>query len=160
SGPAVRTADLPAGPVTGRDRPRRGCPGRRSAPTMSTQRSGSDAQDALPDEGVGGFPPVEDVLIESGPPGGVEPTPGLPPGLDDEAEPDGSEVEQEEGEELPELDLTLPCIDDRERALPVRQGDLTRLLLAEPGLRPDDRARLAQLGRILGALFHSEFYEN
>ena len=58
----------------------------------------------------------------------------------------------------PALDLTLPSIDDRERALPVRQGDLTRLLLAEPGVTDEDRGRLTKLGHILGAIFHSECY--
>jgi uncharacterized protein DUF3754 len=49
-------------------------------------------------------------------------------------------------------------IDSRERALPVRQGDLTRLLLAEAGLSDEDRDGLARLGSLLGANFHSEFY--
>jgi hypothetical protein len=53
----------------------------------------------------------------------------------------------------------LPCIDNRERALPIRQGDLTRLLLAQPGLTEIDRSRLEAFGKILGAVFHSEFYE-
>jgi hypothetical protein len=57
------------------------------------------------------------------------------------------------------LDLQLPGLDNRERALPIRQGDLTRLLLAEPGLSDDDRNRLAEFGKLLGATFHSEFYE-
>jgi hypothetical protein len=57
------------------------------------------------------------------------------------------------------LDFGLPGVDDRERALPVRQGDLNRLLLAEPGLSDDDREQLKQLGRLLGAWFHGDFYE-
>ena len=59
----------------------------------------------------------------------------------------------------PGLEFHLEGIDNRERALPIRQGDLTRLLLAEPGLSQGDRDRLAAFGRILGATFHSEFYE-
>ncbi len=54
--------------------------------------------------------------------------------------------------------LRLPGIDNRERALPIRQGDLSRLLLAEPGLSDEDRKLLDEFGRILGATFHSEFY--
>jgi hypothetical protein len=53
----------------------------------------------------------------------------------------------------------LSCIDNRERALPIRQGDLTRLLLAEPGLSPDEREKLEALGKFLGATYHSEFYD-
>jgi hypothetical protein len=58
-----------------------------------------------------------------------------------------------------DLDFQLPGLDNRERALPVRQGDLNRLLLAEPGLTEHDRSRLAAFGQILGATFHSEFYD-
>src|SRR5580693_8061358 len=61
--------------------------------------------------------------------------------------------------EPPEIDLQFPTIDSRERALPVRQGDLTRLLLAEPGLSNEERQGLARLGALLGANFHSEFYD-
>jgi len=57
------------------------------------------------------------------------------------------------------LEFHLEGIDNRERALPVRQGDLNRLLLAEPGLSQGDRDHLAAFGRILGATFHDEFYE-
>ena len=53
----------------------------------------------------------------------------------------------------------MPGIENRERALPIRQDDLTRLLLAEPGLTPDDRALLGKLGRRLGVSFHNEFYD-
>ncbi len=52
----------------------------------------------------------------------------------------------------------LDCIDDRERALPVRQGDLTRLLLAEPGVSEVDREKLSEFGRLLAAAFHSKFF--
>jgi hypothetical protein len=54
--------------------------------------------------------------------------------------------------------LRLPGIDNRERALPIRQGDLSRLLLAEPGLTDEERTLLEEFGRILGATFHSEFF--
>lgn len=53
----------------------------------------------------------------------------------------------------------LTRVDLRERALPIRQGDLTRLLLAEPGLSPEDHDLLAAFGKFLGATFHSEFYD-
>ncbi len=56
-------------------------------------------------------------------------------------------------------DFRLEGLDERERALPVRQGDLTRLLLAEIGSSEEDRAKLAEFGRLLGAMFHGEFFE-
>ena len=55
--------------------------------------------------------------------------------------------------------LCLPCIDVRDRALPIRPGDLTRLLMAQPELSDDDREMLGKFGPLLGAVFHSEFYE-
>jgi len=58
----------------------------------------------------------------------------------------------------PAFEFQLPGIDNRERSLPIRQGDLTRMLLAEPGLSPRERERLAAFGEILGSTFHSEFY--
>ena len=60
---------------------------------------------------------------------------------------------------LPVIGFHLEGVDDRDRALPVRQGDLTRMLLAEPGLVQDDREKLEQFGRLLGAMFHAEFYQ-
>ncbi len=54
--------------------------------------------------------------------------------------------------------LDLPAADLREKALPIRPGDLTRLLVAQPGLAADDRKRLARFGPRLGAHFHQEFY--
>ena len=54
--------------------------------------------------------------------------------------------------------LSLDCIDDRERSLPVRQGDLTRLLLAEAGVSAEDQEKLDEFGRLLGATFHSKFF--
>jgi hypothetical protein len=59
----------------------------------------------------------------------------------------------------PVFDFQLPGIDNRERALPIRQGDLTRMLLAEPELNAGDRCQLEALGKILSATFHSEFFE-
>ena len=47
--------------------------------------------------------------------------------------------------------LCLPCIDVRERALPIRPGDLTRLLMAQPDLSDEDRERLGKFGPLLGA---------
>ncbi len=55
--------------------------------------------------------------------------------------------------------LRLPDIDVREKALPIRPGDLTRLLIAQPDLSEDDRRKLGLLGPLLGAVFHSQFYE-
>ena len=55
--------------------------------------------------------------------------------------------------------LTLPNIDSRERALPIRPGDLTRLLMAQPELTDDEREKLGKFGPLLGAVFHSDFYE-
>jgi hypothetical protein len=49
--------------------------------------------------------------------------------------------------------------DLREKALPIRPGDLTRLLLAQPGLDEEDRRQLALLGPKLGSYFHNEFYQ-
>ncbi len=64
-------------------------------------------------------------------------------------------------ESAPELERVfgLPGIDNRERALPIRQADLNRLLLGECGLSSEERDLLAAFGRFLGATFHSEFYE-
>ena len=54
--------------------------------------------------------------------------------------------------------LSLPNIDVRERALPIRPGDLTRLLIAQPDLSAEDRDLLGKLGALLGAIFHTELY--
>jgi hypothetical protein len=59
----------------------------------------------------------------------------------------------------PKTEYQLPGLDLRERALPVRQADLTRMLLREPGLSDGDREKLAQFGRLLGATFHAEFHD-
>ncbi len=77
---------------------------------------------------------------------------------DDEASGLDEECSQDSAEQ-PLLAFELPGIDNRERSLPIRQGDLTRLLLAEPGLSDRERERLVAFGNILGATFHSEFYE-
>ena len=55
-------------------------------------------------------------------------------------------------------ELSLPTIDLRDRALPVRPGDLTRLLLAQPDLSEAEREQLRKFAALLGAIFHSEFY--
>ena len=54
--------------------------------------------------------------------------------------------------------LSLPMIDSRERALPIRPGDLTRLLMAQPDLTAEEREKLGRLGPLLGAVFHNEFF--
>lgn len=56
-------------------------------------------------------------------------------------------------------ELGLDTVDLRDRALPVRQGDLTRLLVAQPDLSDQERVLLRKFGVLLGAMFHSEFYE-
>ena len=58
----------------------------------------------------------------------------------------------------PVLDFCLEGTGNRERALPFRQGDLTRLLINEPGLTAEDRLQLAEFGRFLAATFHAEFH--
>ena len=55
--------------------------------------------------------------------------------------------------------LRLPCIDNRDRALPIRPGDLARLLIAQPELSDEDRDRVDKLCTLLGAVFHHEFFE-
>jgi hypothetical protein len=74
------------------------------------------------------------------------------------------QVPELEGVELP-VDappigdtLELAGIDDREKALPIRPGDLTRLLLAQPGLNGEEYKLLACFGPRLGSYFHNEFY--
>ncbi len=65
------------------------------------------------------------------------------------------------GNDLPPIlgdPLSLPSIAVQERALPIRPGDLTRLLKAQPGLDAEARKHLGQFAQILGAIFHSEFY--
>jgi hypothetical protein len=73
-------------------------------------------------------------------------------------------LESEADEDLvldlePVLDFQLSGIDNRERALPIRQGDLTRMLIAEPDLSVEDRRQIEAFGKILSATFHSEFFD-
>ena len=58
-----------------------------------------------------------------------------------------------------ERSFEIRSIDVREKALPIRPGDLTRLLLGQPGLTAEEQENLGRLGPLLGAVFHSEFYE-
>jgi hypothetical protein len=85
-----------------------------------------------------------------------------------EGSPPGSEIESlleavaaEDGvhEIAPEPVFELPGLDNRERALPIRQADLTRMLLADPDLSESDGRRLTAFGDILSATFHNEFFE-
>ncbi|MDB5352950.1 MAG: hypothetical protein JWN86_4197 [Planctomycetota bacterium] len=46
-----------------------------------------------------------------------------------------------------------------ERAIPIRPSDLVRNLAADPGLSPGERTRFLQFARILGAVFHYEYYD-
>lgn len=112
---------------------------------MAIHPPSSNPDPTLPDEGIGGpDPEVEDLASAFG------------PDLDELSE---DEPRAEGDGRDPAIDFSLAGVDNRERALPVRQGDLTRLLLAEPGLSEDDREKLDQFGKFLGATFHSEFYE-
>ena len=103
--------------------------------TMPARHSEPPCNPPLPEDGTGGSAPAEPSQTAT-----AAPAP-------------------EQTSHFPTIEFHLDGNDNRERALPVRQGDLTRLLVAEPGLTSDERARLAQFGRILGAVFHSEFYE-
>ena len=70
-------------------------------------------------------------------------------------------------EPMPGLDLaiTAPSFDvsedsdATERAIPIRTSDLIRALAADPSLSPPDRARFLQFCKILGAVFHYEYYD-
>ena len=57
------------------------------------------------------------------------------------------------------LEFHLGTADNRERALPLRPGDLTRLLLSEPTLTDVQRQNLSDLCKIVASTFHSEFYQ-
>ncbi len=54
--------------------------------------------------------------------------------------------------------LSLPNFDSRERALPIRPGDLNRLLMAQPDLTETERDQILKFGSLLGSVFHSEFF--
>jgi hypothetical protein len=54
--------------------------------------------------------------------------------------------------------LPLPTLSARERSIPIRPGDLTRLLLAEPGLSAEERTGLSQLLKLIGSVYHYQFY--
>ena len=54
--------------------------------------------------------------------------------------------------------LELAGLDLREKALPIRPADLTRLLVGQPGLSDDDRRLFGRLCTRLGAHFHQDFY--
>ncbi len=47
-----------------------------------------------------------------------------------------------------------PC----DHVIPIRPGDLTRQLTAEPGLAPDESAQLERFGRLIAAVFHHEYH--
>jgi hypothetical protein len=52
--------------------------------------------------------------------------------------------------------LTLPEV--LERSIPIRTGDLTRLLLAQPDLARDEREQLAQFSKLICAIFYYQFH--
>jgi hypothetical protein len=56
-------------------------------------------------------------------------------------------------------ELGLHTVDLRDRALPVRPGDLTRLLASQPELAEEERDLLRKFGMLLASTFHSEFFE-
>ena len=57
------------------------------------------------------------------------------------------------------LEFHLESADNREKALPIRPGDLTRLLLSDPTLTPAEALKLSDLCKIVAWTFHSDFYE-
>ena len=88
------------------------------------------------------------------PAGNFMATNSLQPSIDPEAE---VEVDDAMPPVVAET-LSLPRIDVRERALPIRPGDLTRLLMAQPELTADEREKMGKLGPLLGSIFHSDFF--
>ncbi len=46
-----------------------------------------------------------------------------------------------------------------ERAIPIRPSDLVRDLAADPSFSPGESARFVQFARLLGAVFHYEYYD-
>lgn len=73
----------------------------------------------------------------------------------------------DQADPLPATDLvvTSPAFDvsedseASERAIPIRTSDLIRALAADPSLSPAERAQFLQFCRILGAVFHYEYYD-
>lgn len=61
------------------------------------------------------------------------------------------------------LELDAPDFSDdseaTERAIPIRTCDLVRILAAEPDLSPADRNAFLQFCKLLGAIFHHEYYD-
>jgi hypothetical protein len=81
---------------------------------------------------------------------GKNATPALPP---EDTAPDPAVTA--DAETTPPL--TLPEV--QERSIPIRTSDLTRLLLAEPGLATEDREPFSQFTKLIGAVFHHEFHD-
>ena len=54
--------------------------------------------------------------------------------------------------------IALFSAEAHDRSIPVRTGDLARLLMAEPDLAPADVAGLGQFVRLLGSVLHYEYY--
>jgi hypothetical protein len=99
------------------------------------------------------LPATETTGAEDDATASAQPNPRTPP-----PPPEAAGTTEFPSDELPS-DFQLASVDMRERALPIRQGDLTRMLLAEPGLTDRQRRQLQEFGRILGATFHSEFFD-
>ncbi len=72
---------------------------------------------------------------------------------------DAADMEVEAPSQESALELGLDTVDVREKALPIRPGDLTRLLLSDPTLTPEQVEKLRDLCKIVAWTFHSEFYE-
>ena len=49
--------------------------------------------------------------------------------------------------------------DASERAIPIRPADLVRELASDPGLSPSDHAAFLRLAKLLGSIFHHEYYD-
>jgi hypothetical protein len=97
----------------------------------------------------------------------ADPTPSANPEIVTEAEADASadgsdetafDIELPPGAPPVADVLDLPSADLRERALPIRPADLTRLLVSQPGLSDEERRLLARFGPRLGAHFHQDFF--
>ncbi len=67
------------------------------------------------------------------------------------------ETELEATEALP---VVVPAgVEVRERVIPLRSADLTKLVVNDPGLSPAERISLGRFCKLLGATFHQEFYD-